>query len=495
MKNTIFIILALLTVLFFLPTDKSSAATPSWVKTRPISRDFFIGIGVCDKKEFKEGCRKVAEDKAFYELSSEISVDISGSFVQKIVEHTGLSEQDVRSEIRTSSRARLTGHELAGEWEDRKNHWIYFRLSKQEYLRQRTVEKERAVAAAVDMLDRAVAAKKGGDTVSALRFYFEALARVEDFIGDNIQTTFQGRSVFLFNEIYANLQLIMANVRLTAVRKRMPAFIGEPLREPISVIATFKNESGKETNLAGLPIIFNSAGGTNGLHQGVTNDQGLSSVTLARITAADHGRTLSAHVHVDKLCPDKDTRGFFRALIKRLSIPEAGVVIHTFEDKDTYYWHREFEGKKVVILSAYQTRESSAKWTKIGDELLTFIQGKGASPMSVPATIDIQNTIDLSAGSNIPWTDEKIQGVDIVFVLAAVGKLNKRENAKNPFGEDVQFVGEIRTSAHTSEKLFFSDRYKGATGWNPMGEEMCMDVLALHVFKRWQQRYLKRLRE
>jgi len=494
MKNTIFFILALLTVLFFLPTDKSSAATPSWVKTRPISRDFFIGIGVCNKKEFKEDCRKVAEDKAFYELSSEISVDITGSFVQKIVERTGLSEQEVRSEIRTSSRARLTGHELAGEWEDRKNHWVYFRLSRQEYLRQRTLEKERAVAAAVDMLDRAVAAKKGRDAVSALRFYFEALARVEDFIGDNIQTLFQGRSVFLFNEIYANIQLIMADVRLTAGKNRMPAFIGEPLHEPISVVATLKNENGKETGLAGLPIIFNFTGEANGLHQdGITSDQGLAGVTLARVTAADHGRTLSARVDVDRLCPDKDTRGFFRALINRLTIPEAGVVIHAFDDKDTYYWHREFEGKKVVILSAYQTKESSAKWTKIGDELLTFIQSKGASSIPVPATIDIQNTINLSADSNVPWADEKMQDVDIIFVLTAVGKLNQRENAKNPFGEDVQFAGEIRTSVHKSEKLFFSDRYKGATGWNPMGEDMVMDVLALHVFKRWQQQYLKQL--
>jgi hypothetical protein len=28
-----------------------------------------------------------------------------------------------------------------------------------------------------------------------------------------------------------------------------------------------------------------------------------------------------------------------------------------------------------------------------------------------------------------------------------------------------------------------------------MGEDMCMDVLALHVFKRWQQRYLKQLKD
>ena len=132
MKNAVFLILALLAATFFF-TEKSVAAPPAWVSSRPVSRDFYIGIGVCNKKEIKGDCRKVAEDKAFLELSSEISVDISGSFVQKIVERTGLSEQDVRMEIRTSSRARLTGHELVGEWKDKNNHWVYFRLSKQEY--------------------------------------------------------------------------------------------------------------------------------------------------------------------------------------------------------------------------------------------------------------------------------------------------------------------------------------------------------------------------
>ena len=142
MKNVVFLISVLSSAIFFLSLEKSFAATPSWVMSRPVSRDFYVGIGVCNKKEIKDNCRKIAEDKAFLELSSEISVDISGSFVQKIVERTGLSEQDVRMEIRTSSRARLTGHELAGEWGDKNNHYVYFKLSKQQYHRQRMLEKE-----------------------------------------------------------------------------------------------------------------------------------------------------------------------------------------------------------------------------------------------------------------------------------------------------------------------------------------------------------------
>ena len=201
------------------------------------------------------------------------------------------------------------------------------------------------------------------------------------------------------------------------------------------------------------------------------------------------------YVDVDALCPAKDTRGFFRALIDKLTIPETSLAITTFEDKETFLWHREFEGKNVLILSAYQSKETRAKWTKIRDELLMFVKGHGVNIKQIPEEADFQNTIRLSEDPTAEWHVDALKNVDLVFVMVAVGKFNKRENAQNPFGEDVQFAGDIRTSVHKSGKMYFSDQYKGATGWNPMGADMCMDVLALHVFKRWKLRYMKQLQE
>ena len=319
---------------------------------------------------------------------------------------------------------------------------------------------------------------------------------MQDFIGENIQTTFQNRSVFLFNEIYANIQLIMTDVYLTADRKRVPVFIGEPRHEPFTVVATLKNEDGEELFVAGLPIRFDLPRETDGLHRSaVTDYQGRAKDTLGHITAADNGKSIRAYVDVDALCPAKDTRGFFRALIDKLTIPETSLAIATFEDKETFLWHREFEGKSVLILSAYQSKETRAKWTKIRDELLVFVKGHGVNIKHIPEEADFQNTIRLSEDPTAEWHVDALKNVDLVFVMVAAGKFNKRDNAKNPFGEDVQFAGDIRTSVHKSGKIYFSDQYKGATGWNPMGADMCMDVLALHVFKRWKLRYMKQLQE
>jgi len=472
------------------------ASVPSWVSSRPISRDFYVGIGACNKKEFKVDCRKIAEDKAFLEIASEISVDVSGSFVQKIAERTGLSEQIVRQEIQTSSQAKLTGHELVGEWEDRKNHWVYFRLSKKKYKQQLALEKEKAVSAAVDMLGKAVATKKAGDPVSALRFYFEALARVQDYIGENIQTTFQNRTIFLFNEIYTDIQLIMANIRLRAQKNRLSALAGEPVREPIYIEAVIKNEHGQEIDIVGLPVRFDSRNETIGFNPAaITDDQGLAKTDVESLASSDHGKQIKAHVDVAELFPETGVGGIFHALTNKLTIPETSVTINLFKDRDTYYWHQAFDGKRVIVLSAYQTKDASVKWTKIGDELLNFLKAKGANIVRLPNADDIENTIFLSKNLDSEWYGQASPQADYIFVMAAVGRMNKLENAKNPFGEDVQFAGEIRTSVHQSGKLNFADNYKGATGWNPLGNEMVMDVLALNVFKRWQQQYLKRLKD
>ena len=111
----------------------------------------------------------------------------------------------------------------------------------------------------------------------------------------------------------------------------------------------------------------------------------------------------------------------------------------------------------------------------------------------IKAGADLKDIIRWSKSMRSEGAVDTLADVDLLMVMVADGKFNRRDNAKNPFGEDVQFAGEIRTIAFKNGKPTFSDRYRGATGWNPMGEDMVLDVLALHVFKRWRTKYLQYL--
>ena len=130
-------------------------------------------------------------------------------------------------------------------------------------------------------------------------------------------------------------------------------------------------------------------------------------------------------------------------------------------------------------------------WNKMHDEISSIIQSAGGQV--VTSDIDLSSVAQWSERANSDWSLDKPGSPPVVLIAIAAGKLNRRDNAKNPFGQDVQFAGEIRTAMTVDGASDFVDRYRGAGGWNPMGEEMCMDVMAIHATKRWKSAFLKHL--
>ena len=465
-----------------------------WVSHRPIDPGYYIGIGSCEKKDNADDYRLVAENEALFDLSSEISVNISGAFMEKTMERTGLSEQDIRMEIQTTSKAHLQGHQMVDEWQDRKRYWVYFKLSKKEYAQIRKKEREKAREASLDMLQKASAEKERGQLVSALRFYFEALSRIQHFIGDNLQANLRGKEVFLYNEIYVGIQRIMADSSLSPDRERMPGLIDRPLAEPLVVRGMVKKTDGGKSIIAGMPVRYAAPWREQDPYYATSTDEnGIARYTIPMVTAADHGQSVRVVMDVDSLAPEVKPGAFFYAILSKVNIPQTSIVLNIYSDEGTFQQRSEFEGRKVVVLSAYATGESTSQWAKIHDEVTNFIQEMGGTSVQANNMPGAAQIVQFSQTPGQPWDIALPASVDLVFVMAARGKLTTRENADNPLGEDVRFAGEIRTVVQKNGKPYFQDRYKGAGGWNPMGEEMAMDVLALHVFKRWKAKYYQNL--
>jgi hypothetical protein len=496
MMRRLFVSVLAFIMLFSVFPHAVCAKKAEWVAHRPVDPRYYIGIGSCVKKNHTDDFRLVAENEALFDLSSEISVDISGTFMEKTIERTGLSEQDIRMEIQTTSRARLTGHEMVAEWEDRKTYWVYFRLSKDKYAFLQRKERTKARDASLDMLQKALLENEKGQPISALRFYFEALSRIQDFIGDNLKANLRGKEVFLYNEIYAGIQRILADTSLSARRRQVPGLDGHPLADPLMVRGMQKQRDGSQSAVPGLPILYAAPWRESDPDYIVATDaNGVARYTLPMVTMADHGQSVRARVDLRRLAPQVKSGAFFDAILEKVNVPQTAMRLNIYTDETTYKWRREFEGRKVVVLAAYAAGPSAVPWNKIHDEMTRFIQALGGIPVQTGNAVNVDKIIQFSRNPESPWDLLPPEAVDLVFVMAARGKLSTRENAENPFGEDVRFAGEIRTAAQKNGSASFQDRYKGAGGWNPMGEEMAMDVLALHVFKRWKAKYYQHLGE
>ena len=79
---------------------------PNWVSKRPVNNSYFIGIAVVIKSNTRDYIQS-GKNNALNDLSSEISINISSEFVDIAIEKSGLSEEEVRSEIHSSTKADL----------------------------------------------------------------------------------------------------------------------------------------------------------------------------------------------------------------------------------------------------------------------------------------------------------------------------------------------------------------------------------------------------
>lgn len=483
----ILVLLQLVLLLAFLICQ--GATIPEWVNQRPRLPDYYVGIGMSAKKDIKD-YRTRAKSDALLDLAQEISVAVSGTFVENIVEKTGLSEAMVRSEIRLSSKAHIGDHELVDQWEDNEAYWVYYRLSKERYRQLRDRSRSTASKLAADMFRRALMADDNHQIVSALRFDYEALQQLSDFLGESIEVDLNGRTVPLGNAVYAHLQGLMTAIRLSSGRPALPVLIGAPHSGHLAVVASAATDGQKQAGIAKLPLTFSFPWRSTKATR-YTDQSGKAACEIGSVQTVENELAVAASIDIDTLFPKATV--VLKALLERLSQPQIRIGLMPITDPKEYLWRHEFQDCKVAVLSAYQVNGKAEPWSKLYDEISQHLKSIGANIISPPAALSVEKIIELSRQPEKVNQIEAFKGIKIVIIVTALGKLNQRETPKNPFGEDVQFAGEFCNIVQREGAVTFSDRYRAMTGFNPLGEIMCMEVTALNVFKRWQARYLEHL--
>lgn len=477
---------------FFLASSCLAAGQPEWVQQRPILADYYVGIGMAEKKGDVEDYRHRAKGDALFDLVQEISVAVSGIYIEKMIEKTGLSEQEVRSEIKLSSQARIGDHEMVAQWEDRSTLWVYYRLSKERYRQTLDHSRQAAMRAATDMWKKALAASESQQIVSALRFDCQALQQIAEFIADPLEIELDGRPQSLVNEIYAHMQRLLSNIRLSPRQANFPVLVGQASPELLPVSATFAADGREPVAIIQLPIRFAfSFRPGSPAETRYSDSEGMAGCSVGTVMAAEDGMEVKVAVDGETLFPSPGI--ILSALLGRLGWPQTTVRLQVFNDREDYLWHREFQDRKVTILSAYQVQGQIESWPKIYDEVLQLLKGLGAHVIAPPSMVPGESIIELARQMQSPLKASALTDTEIIIILTAQGKLNRRENLKNPAGEDIQFAGEFFTLVQKQGTTTFSDRYQAMSGWNPVGAQMCMEVAALHAFKRWKTRYLEHL--
>jgi len=308
-------------LLFSFQLLTAGSKKPAWVENRPVSKFYYIGIGSVSKTDNPKDYRKVAKDEALQDLSSEIQVSISGEFMHKVAEQGGILEDDIKSLVQSKTKANLQGYELVDNWEDAAQYWVYYRLSKEVYEKQKRSREDKAASLGRDLFIKAKQSEQNYNITSALRYYIQALTAIEEFLGQPLQIDYQGQKLYLQNTIYASMQSDLSCLSLTAVNPKLSGKSGRALSKPLKLRVTCR-KGGKAFPVDNLPLHFFFIKGEGKLISDVlSNSKGLASSPLSKIISAEGIQIVKAKVNLEELA-----NGHL-LFIKNLTVPETRFII------------------------------------------------------------------------------------------------------------------------------------------------------------------------
>ena len=225
-----FLIILLATLLFSCSSSKKTIEKPTvvienpkpqWVSERPVSSEYYIGVGLGNKTNTNIDYRQQAKKNALSDLASEISITInSNSFLFTMERNEGFDEE-FKSSIKTEINKNIEGYELVDSWADEDVYMVYYRLSKAKYLQLKKEKKEQALRLSYDLFQKALAAENLANISGAMKFNTKAILALKEYWNDVNEYTVDGRTIFLDNEIFANMTQLLTGIKLESLPKEV----------------------------------------------------------------------------------------------------------------------------------------------------------------------------------------------------------------------------------------------------------------------------------
>lgn len=267
---------------------------PAWLTAKPIQQGYFVGIGH-GAKDGSNNYIQSAKKSALEDLVSEIKVNISSTSVLSQIDVNKEFQERYEQIIQTTAADEIEEFEQVEAWEDDKNYWVYYRLSKQRYKEIKDEQKRNAVSLGLDFFSKAKQAERNSEPVLALGFYYQGFRSIEKYLDEPIRLDFEGREILLTNEIIASMQLLLDKMELSLDPQEL--LLNRRLAQAeLSVIAraTFK---GSQNAIAGLPLTASFEKGSGDIFPNYkTNEDGRSKILLTKISSRDIEQTVAVKV-------------------------------------------------------------------------------------------------------------------------------------------------------------------------------------------------------
>jgi hypothetical protein len=200
---------------------EETVIAPSWVNSTPISSLDYIGIGRAAKIGSPEEYALVARKSALNELASQIEVTVTVNSLMYTLEHDDRFSESFSQQIDTRTDLALEGFEVYDSWEDEKNYWVYYRLSKSKYQEIKAQKKRNSLSKAASDLNLARQAKEAGNVELAADYYAKAIVDLQDYWGEDNPSSEVGTSGSLDKIALEELMNMRNDYKLTSNTEKL----------------------------------------------------------------------------------------------------------------------------------------------------------------------------------------------------------------------------------------------------------------------------------
>lgn len=358
------------------------AGVPTWVEKRPIDPGWYIGIGTAEKRGAPEDYLMRAKHSALNEIASQITVAISGEQISRISEQLGKITDDYQAQLRSSTSAELEGVETVGTYENDTQTWIYMRLNVGHYRALRAEKRERAASLALDYFTKAKSSESAGKAAESIQLYLQALSAVGKYLTEPVQASYNGRNVYLVNEIVQSLQYMLNAIGIEPKNTPVDAQIGRPVKQPVEYSVTYTNASGISKPAPMLPLRFSFIRGAGEIiHTATTDQNGIASTRIAKMTATDKLQMIGAEIDLSLM---QSGDSVLASLLKGFTVPGAKTIVNV-------------SGVSVYIKTTETQFGSPLRLPRIEPALKGMLSNEGFSFTQQQASASI--TIDIRADS------------------------------------------------------------------------------------------------
>lgn len=268
---------------------------PEWVNIRPISTEYYIGIGSASKKNFPSDFREAARKNALNNLAGEISVTISSQSVLSQLETDNKYKEDFQQNIRVNVNQQIEGFDEVDTYESKDFYWTYYRLSKADYLERKLKQVKDAVNQGKDFLIKAREYKNLMRYKEALLAYISGIDKITAYLDQSLETDLDGQKIYLGNELFNGYRSLLNQIVIDAEVEVYRIKMGNSGSIKFSV----KTSDGKA--LVGIPITVEVKKRLHSYSDMVSDASGMLTVDIGKVSRQTVEQYINVQVNIKQL--------------------------------------------------------------------------------------------------------------------------------------------------------------------------------------------------